>query len=399
MLLFAPLLKNPLQAEISDAALWIEQDLIRYAGPRSCLPSEAHGDPVQYKIEDGILFPGLVNAHCHLELTCLEGLPYPGNFTDWIRKILEAKTNLGPEEQDKAIVKGVLLSILGGTTTLGDHMSCNSNLEDLLESPLRGKIFLEVLGVVPEVAETLFNSAQHLKETYKQHNSRFEIIPSPHSIHAVAPEILERLFSSPHGLFSIHLAESLDEQQYFQGSGPLHQLIAERSTPPHTSKTSALGEMLARAWLDSRTLIVHGNYLNDIELKIIGQKGISLVHCPFSHRYFNHRPFPLQGALQAGVNIALGTDSLASATSLSMLEVMREMERRFPKLDRETILSMATLGGAQALQLQDQVGNLSSGKKADAIAIRQLGHRDPLDALFAAEQVDFSMVDGVILAR
>ncbi len=400
MLIFAPLLKNPLQAEIADAVLWVEENSLRYAGSRRDLPLEAYRDPLQYQIEDGILFPGLINAHCHLELSCLEGLDYPGNFTAWIRKIIAAKTALSLEDQDKSIRKGVLLSLLGGATTVGDHMSCNSNLEDLLASPLRGKIFLEVLGVIPEVAETLLNSAQALKNAYQQHSSRFEIIPSPHSIHAVAPEILEKLFSTPHSLFSIHLAESADEQEYFsQGSGPLYQLIAERSTPSKPLKSSGLEEMLSRAWLDEKILLIHGNYLNDSDLKILSQKRVSLVHCPFSHGYFDHQPFPLQQALHAGVNLALGTDSLASATSLSMLEVMREMERSFPQVSREEIFAMATLGGAMALHLQKEVGTLNSGKKADAIAVRRAGYSDSLDALFAADQVEFSMVDGVILAR
>jgi cytosine/adenosine deaminase-related metal-dependent hydrolase len=176
-------------------------------------------------------------------------------------------------------------------------------------------------------------------------------------------------------------------------------LIAERGNQLRRGTSSAVLELNEQGLLDDRILAVHGNYLNHEEIKLLARKKISVVHCPLSHRYFGHRPFPLQEALAAGINVALGTDSLASAASLSMLEVLRQVRNNFPDLSYEDIFRMATMGGAKALKLEKEIGEIIPGKKADIVGIPLAGKSSPLDALFSAEQVGFSMINGVIRVR
>jgi cytosine/adenosine deaminase-related metal-dependent hydrolase len=303
---------------------------------------------------------------------------------------------MDPARQDHGMHEGILALLRGGATALGDHFSVGANPEPLLRSPLRGKAFIEVLGVVPEVAADLARAAELLREQWASVPSRFDLIPSPHSVHALAPDVLSNLLADPSVPHSIHLAESDAEHRYFADqSGPLLDFIAERGSAFRRYAKSSFHALKRLGLLDSRVLAVHGNYLEAEELSLLGERGISLVHCPPSHAYFAHRPFPLEGARRAGVNIALGTDSLASGSTLSMLEVLRAVERSFPELRREEIFSMATEGGAVALRMQDQIGNLEAGKKADVIAVPWKGEAS--QSLFSAHKVCFAMIDGEIV--
>lgn len=396
MLLFVSHLINPNQAPVADAALWIREDRIRYAGPRAGLPAEAKAEKQSLDLGDAVVAPGLVNAHAHLELTALKGLRFEGDFVDWIREVLRAKQALEPQRQDQEMHEGVLRCLRGGATAVGDHLNVASNPEALLRSPLRGKAFIEVLGVVPEVASDMERAADLFAEQWRQIPSRFELIPSPHSVHALAPEVLRRLLQDSARVHSIHLAESETEHRYFsEKAGSMHDFIAERGSPLHREASSSIAELESAGLLDARILAVHGNYLSDSEIKLLASRGISLVHCPFSHHYFGHRPFPMQACQEAGVNLALGTDSLASAETLSMFEVLRKTLESFPSLSREEVFSMATLGGAKALKMEEEIGSLEAGKKADLIAVSTVG--DPLASLFQARRVDLAMIDGEIL--
>ena len=398
MLLFASYLKNPGEPPVPNPAVWIEGNIIRYAGPRSQLPQEANFDTDQYEISDAALFPGLVNAHCHLELTACQDLQYPGDFVSWVRQMIGRQNKLDSEAQHKSLTKGILLSILGGCTTVADHISFSGDLETLLNSPLRGHAFIEVLGVVPEVASGILEAGKQLADSLKETGSNFEIHPSPHSVHALEPNVLKELCSQKHGLLSIHLGESEAEQEYFsKGTGPMRELIAERGSDVKHSGSSALMELENCGFLDQRVLAIHGNYFSQQEIELCEQKNISIVHCPLSHQYFAHLSFPWKAARQASVNLALGTDSLASAASLSMLEVLRASLKSYSELDPEEVFKMATLGGAKALQMENKIGQIVPGKMADLIGVSLRGTQDPLQALFQAGQVDFSVIDGKLI--
>lgn len=397
MLLSAQFLQNPGEPVLDQPAVWILSDTIQWVGPLAQLPPEAKGDPDHYRIE-GAIFPGLVNAHCHLELSHLENLPYPGDFVAWIREVLAWKYAPDGEASDRAMARGILQCLLGGTTTIGDHISCDGELEILTHSPLRGRAFVEILGVVPEVAQDLLDCSFALARDFEKAKGRFQIHPTPHSVHALDADVLKKAFAQGTEMFSIHLGESEAEQEYFsEGKGMMMDLIRERGSPLRPRAPSALQVLNQEGVLDEKILAVHGNYFSPEDLDLCAQRGVSIVHCPLSHQYFGHRPFPWHRAVQAGVNIALGTDSLASARSLSMLEVMRAAQADFPDIAPMEIFAAATRGGAKALKMADLVGRVAPGKKADLIGIGVAKNRPPLPALFKAEQVDFSMIGGQIL--
>ncbi len=398
MLLFSSYLQNPNSSPIESAAIWVQGESIRYAGKRSELPAEALSDSNIVHLTNTILLPGMINAHSHLELTSLQGLPYAGSFIGWIKEVLKAKNNLDPSEQTNTMIEGIQKTLEGGTTTIGDHLSVNGDIETLIYSPLRGKIFLEVIGVVPEVAESIYQAALSLKNAYEKSAKRFEILPSPHSVHALEPKTLKELLDQKFPLYSIHLAESEEEKVYFsEKSGPMRKFIVERGNALQRMGMSSIQELKALGYLNSSILAVHANYLAQEELLDLAENQISIVHCPLSHQYFSHQSFGMPNCHELKINVALGTDSLASASSLSMFEILRAAEKSFPFLSKKKIFAMATLGGAKALKMEREVGELTEGKKADVIGIQAVPGTSPLESIFEAQRISFSMIDGIRL--
>jgi cytosine/adenosine deaminase-related metal-dependent hydrolase len=135
------------------------------------------------------------------------------------------------------------------------------------------------------------------------------------------------------------------------------------------------------------------------EMDLTRDTGTHVVHCPRTHRFFQRGRFPLEAFRQRGINVCLGTDSLASNDSLDMVAEMQELARGFPQLSAEDILAMATVNAAKALHRADRLGKLASGASADLIALPLEGPvMDPYEAVVFAERPPvFSMINGKVV--
>jgi aminodeoxyfutalosine deaminase len=154
--------------------------------------------------------------------------------------------------------------------------------------------------------------------------------------------------------------------------------------------------------LNENFLAVHANYLRAQDIILLAESRANVVHCPRSHAYFGHRPFPRARLQAAGVNLCLGTDSLASVwrapgqrPELSLFAEMRELFRTHQPLSAATILKMATLNGARALGMQGQLGELSPNALADLIAVPFTGSANKAcAAVIESQKVCASLIDG-----
>lgn len=382
---------------LSPAVVQISGNQIIKLGGVELLQKKEEGEP-EMDLSHCVLLPGFVNAHCHLELTSLGPIPGKPDFVSWIRELVKKKSVLDPEEQKRGIREGIKSLLNSGVTAIGDHISFNTEWEEIVASPLRGRIFGEVLGVLPEICADIYTAFQKIKKIFSKIVSLFEMNISPHSVHAVHPSTLKQIIENEPPPLSCHLAESLAEEDYFKRKeGELMTLIQERGIDsPHHGESGL--DVLSRLNLDvSKLMIVHGNYLNSTDQTLARQNGLSVVHCPGSHATFGHKRFPLEDYLGQGFNIALGTDSIASNTKLDFLEELRLVKKNYPSLSNSSILKMATMGGAQALRMVDQIGSLTPGKKADIIGFKWDGKADPEEVVFKADQADFVMIDGKII--
>jgi len=322
---------------------------------------------------DTALLPGLVNAHTHLEFSNLRqplgrpGMPLP----EWIRDVIATRSRRQAVPGDD-ILLGCTECINAGTTSVGDIIQGYVEL-DVADFATQ---FLEVIGFSRARSESALAAVvTRLDELSNRGKTRIGL--SPHAPYTVSPGLLDRLIrlAVERALpVAMHIAESPEELQLLRdGSGPFQELLEERSMwdadaiPPGTRPLDYL-QVLADA---PRVLVIHGNYLADDELALLGanRARMSLIYCPRTHAYFGHEPYPLEQALAAGVRVGLGTDSRASNPDLDLLAEMRYVARAHSRVDLREILRMGTLSGAESLGIEKEVGSLSTGKLANMIAM------------------------------
>ena len=334
---------------------------------------------------DMVVLPGFVNAHCHLELGAARdrfafASTYRGDFSRWIRDIIAFTETLATSDRADGVKKAADSLLRSGVTTIADHVSHNGPMTEILSSGLKGHLFIELLGTSLERAIASHTQITH--QLLTSASERFQLHMSPHSVHALHPDILSTAIATAPGLLSIHLLESEDEAACFQsGSGALSALIEERGTLAQWRANNALSYLHAHGLLKHPLLIVHGNTVTEADLRLLTPARHRFVHCPGSHDYFDHPRFPLELVESCGFEVAIGTDSWASNRHQDFLEELRRFHSTYPHKALSEIVAIATAGGARALMLDQRLGTLEAGKDADLIAFPCQDTQDPYEAV------------------
>jgi cytosine/adenosine deaminase-related metal-dependent hydrolase len=319
---------------------------------------------------EAVLMPGLVNAHAHLELSTL-ALDPSGSFDQWIAKVIGARANMTAEDYERAVQVGAARLLQTGTTCVGDLDSTGASETVLDHSPLRARVYREVLdgGNAARTGQEL----ETLRRPFTGGPGLYAGI-APHAPHTVSDTLLEACaaVSMNQGLpLSVHWAETPEECEWLsKGTGPFSDFLG--ASPGCTG----LQRLQRAGMLDGALSLTHGNHPGPGELEALGASGATVVHCPGSHAYFGRPAISLDAWIAAGVQIALGTDSSASNGDLDMRREMSLVRREHPGLHAETVLEWATRGGARALGLGDQIGELQVGRWADLVALQSTVHTD-----------------------
>ncbi|MSU62376.1 MAG: hypothetical protein EXS31_08270 [Pedosphaera sp.] len=354
-----------------------------------------------------ILLPGLINAHCHLDYTAMAGMiPPPRKFPDWIGAILGLKAGWSYSEYAESWLQGARMLIESGTTTVMDIEAVPELLPEVLQStPLRVLSLIEMTGVKSRaVPGTILQEAlQHINRLPR--NSSIGL--SPHAPYSTAVDLLRLTAAKARErklLVSTHLAESAAEFEMFMyRRGPLFDLLHSQRDMSDCGQGSPVQHVAQCGMLGSRFLAVHVNYLWDRDAMLLGESGSHVVHCPQSHAYFGHRCFPRHELERAGVNICLGTDSLASTRTmrgelpkLNMFSEMRAMASSSSDLTPRILVQMATLNAARALGRAGRIGEITPGAFADLISIPcNTGNPDPYETVLNHRgPVAAAMIDG-----
>jgi len=331
------------------------------------------------------ILPGLINAHTHLELTHLRGqLPARRPISQWLYA-LRARWP-ATHDLDAAVEDGAAEALATGTTTLADTCHNNRARQTLRASPLRAVCFAEVMGIGPLADAAIPRLQKHIRGVRSSSRLRFGI--SPHAPYTTSPDVYRKAIAIARKRrwpVATHLAETESERQFLlRGSGRLFDflthmgLMSSSVEIPHCTPI-AFGQRVGL--FDGPCILAHVNYLDDAEMKTLAASGASVVCCPRSNDFFGRNQHRYAEMLAAGINVALGTDSLASNTSLDMLAEMARL-RAEAKVDNHTLLRMATLNGAKALGWDASLGSLAPGKQADWIALDlPPGTLAPLEAI------------------
>ena len=364
---------------IEDGVVRIREDEVLAVGASGDVASRS--SEATCDLGDVVLLPGLVNAHCHLDYTDMAGLISPQkSFANWIRAIVALKASWSYSEFAQSWIHGARMLLQSGTTTVADVEAVPELLPEAWQlGPLRVISFREMISLKwnPETQRQF--EAQMASWAQLPH---FQAGLSPHALYTTTAGLLRRareIARENDWLLMTHIAESEEELHMFRdGSGPLSDWLGPQRDRMDIAKGTPVQVAAACGYLGDNLLAVHANYLECEDVRLLAESGVSVVHCPRSRAYFEHRRFPFEELSRAGVNICLGTDSLASVCKprtgtvrLSMFDEMRTFAKFYPEVNPETVLCMATVNGARALR--QPAGKIAPGAKADLIAVPFIG--------------------------
>ncbi len=394
------------QPPIEDAAVLVRGNRIVRLGTARELGKNFSGE--SFDLGEMILLPGLVNAHCHLDYTDVAGkIPPVKFFTDWIKTLMQFKAGWNFSEYAQSWLAGAKMLVHTGTTTVADVEAVPELLPHVwTATPLRVCSFLEMTGVKSRrAADLLLNETEEFISGLPPARSFAGL--SPHALYSTTPELMRKaakLCARRDWQMTTHVAESEQEfEMFMHGRGSLFEWLSGQRDLSDCGEGSPVQQLEKLGMLSRNLLAVHVNYLGDGDAGLLAHRNVSVAHCPRSHAYFRHRPFPFEELSKARVNIGLGTDSLASISrartqpvELNMFGEMQLFASNHPGVLPTSILQMATLHGARALGLEGKIGELTPGAFADMIAIPFNGK---LSDVFAAVlhhkgNVTASMIDG-----
>ena len=363
-----------------------------------------HGDPIAHgavTVEDGrisavrdrapadaidvgraVIMPALVNAHMHLELSHLRGvIPPAERFLDWIRTVMATRREY-PDAGDPRIIDAARAAIAearaSGTGLIGDISNTLVTARLLREAGVPAQIFHELLRFNASDPESMTREARAKADAAASHDDMVRVSLAPHAPYSVSPGLFAAiradLDAHPGDVSSVHLGESPEEMEFIRrGTGPWRALLEELRVwtdawePPGTSPVEYLDRL---GFLDRRVLAVHGVQFEGDDLDRLRSLNMTVVACPRSNQYVGVGAPPLESFYAIKVNVAFGTDSLASVRDLNLFSELAEARRIAPRVPAASLLESATLRGAHALGFDDELGSLEEGKRAQLIAVR-----------------------------
>jgi cytosine/adenosine deaminase-related metal-dependent hydrolase len=377
---------------IFDGVVGVKGTQIEFVGPASEAPIGEDED-----LGEVVLLPGLVNAHCHLELTVMRGFLEDLDFRRWIIRLTSARRAVLDREAllDSARY-GLEEGVRAGITTYADTCESGVVIQAMREAAVRGVMYQEVFGPDPaQSAESMAALQEQVAGLSYLETPLVKIGISPHSPYTVSDELFRaatKLAGEQHLPMAIHIAESDEEQRLVvEAAGPFADGLRRRGIDVQPRARSPIELLSTLGVFAARPLLIHCARVDDEDIQSIATSGCSVAHCPASNAKLGHGTARLAELRAAGVTVGLGTDSMASNNRMDVLAEARLallMQRgrleSFETPDAIDVLEMATIGGAQALGLGDVVGTLEPGKQADLSAFSLDRVRPTFDPIAAA---------------
>lgn len=338
---------------------------------------------------DGLLTPGFVNCHCHLELSHMKGLiPERTGLVDFVFTVVTQRT--APEEDVlQAIAEAEAAMKAAGIVAVGDICNNTLTLPQKKKGILRYYNFIEASGWLPSVSEQRFERAKWIYEEYVRRGSSTancqlptanrSIVPhAPYSVSENLWKVIQPYFQNK--VASIHNQETAFEDEFFlHGTGDfrrMYELMKIDNSHHVTTKKSSLQSYFDKLCGAEKVLLVHNTFTKQEDIDYIKQPATDKPQtffclCPNANRYIEDALPPVDLFRKNDCNIVLGTDSLASNWSLSILDEIKTLRKSFPQLPLDETLRWATLNGAEALNMKNESGSFENGKRPGAVLVNE----------------------------
>ncbi len=318
---------------------------------------------------EGIIVPGFVNTHCHLELSHLKGLlPQGKGLIDFIEPIISLRES-NIQNIANAMAEAEEEMANNGIVAVGDICNRTDSFELKLKSNLKYHNFIEVISLDPSKATAVYNAGIDLYDRSKEMGIPASIVP--HAPYTASAELLRLIagraeeHASP---LSIHLNESAHEDELFsKGTGRIAEFYSRAGNSldyfNHSGKSS-LETILDALKGQSPLLMVHNTYLREevLDMALELRDNLYWCLCPNANLYIENRIPDLDLFLKMEQHITIGTDSLASNGALSVLAELKTISSRYPEISFSTLIQWATINGAKLLGFDDVLGSFEKGK-------------------------------------
>jgi cytosine/adenosine deaminase-related metal-dependent hydrolase len=325
----------------------------------------------------GILSPGFINAHCHLELSHLKSkIQENSGLVEFVASVVSGR-HFPDDEILAAIEKAEAGMINEGIVAVGDI--CNNSLTLLQKEKknLHYYNFIEVSGWNPDVSQPRFEKSKLYYDEFIKKNQPASLTPhAPYSLSDALWGKITPFFSGK--VETIHNQETQDEDEFFlTGTGSLlkmYQLMKIDNSFYRPKKLKSIQTYFKKFSAASSVILVHNTFTKQEDLDYVnqhkpGDQMVSFCLCPNANLYIENKLPPVELLVRNKCNIILGTDSLASNHQLSILEELKTISKAFPGVNTETLLQWATINGAKALKMESSLGNFEKGKTPGIVLI------------------------------
>ena len=327
-------------------------------------PSGEKGSVEQLK---GIICPGFINTHCHLELSHLKDkVAQKGGLIKFIKDIQSLRAAESAEIM-AAAVKADADMYQNGIVAVGDISNSDATIAIKAKSKLYYHTFVETFSFLPEKAEENFNKALALLSKFKPQSCSV----TPHAPYSVSKELfklIKRYSETGQNLISIHNQECEDENKFYRyrlgGFLELYEHFGIDISHFKSQARNSLQSIIPLLTNKQDVLLVHNTCTNLKDIYFIKRfdRKIHFCFCPGANLYIEGKLPKVELFVDQGFNLTLGTDSLASNTKLCILNEMRILQEKFPSLSTERLIQWATANGAKYLGIDDEKGTLETGK-------------------------------------
>lgn len=364
-------------AAIEGGAVAVDGDRIVAVGGQAALSAQFPEAAVR-DLGDAAILPGLVNSHSHLELTAMRGFleAEEADFFAWLKKLTIARLErLTADDLYVSAAWGACEAARAGVTCFADASdSALTSMNALRDVGLRGIVYQESFGPDPKLAKENFEKLKAKIERLRERETALvKCGVSPHAPYTVCAPQLEMIsaFAVDEELpLMMHAAETQMEVSLLRdGSGPFAEGLKRRGIEWRAPGVSPIQYLNDHGVLQTHPLLAHCIHVDDADIETIKHTDTRVAHCPKSNAKLGHGVAPFSRFVEQGIAVGLGSDSVASNNTCDLFE-----EARFALLQARAqtnpvsvtqVLHAATLGGARALGLTDQIGELREGLQAD----------------------------------
>lgn len=333
----------------------------------------------QFKVEeyDGILCPGFINTHCHLELSHMKGMMTEASglpaFVDQIPKQRQ-KSKL---DLSRSIKQGDEEMQQSGIVAVGDISNTDATIEIKSESPIQYHSFVELFGLNKNEATPILNEGLQTLKKFETNDLSASLVP--HAPYSVSIDLLKGIYAhNKKNLLSIHHQETPSENELFlEGQGELADMLLKkgRDLGAHLNAGKNATEFSLTPYLstDQKILLVHNTYssASDINGVLSHFTNAYWCTCPKANWYIERDLPDYNLWRKKGLKITVGTDSLASNDSMSILEELKLIQNKFPNIPTHELLSWACKNGAEYFEF-DSLGSFKAGNKPGVVLIEQV---------------------------